>query len=547
MTISTDHLRLILGLKVKSLRQGRGESLSGLAKRSGVSVSYLSEIENGRKYPKPEVLLRLAEGLGVGYDELVSARLEGELDALAPLLHSDFLQEFPFQLFGVDVPQLLGLVSDDPLRSAAFLQTFLEIGRAYDVNVEQFLFAALRSYQRLHDNYFPELEAAAAEFRQDREWGKGNPGALRLQRELETEHDYIIDERTMAENPDLSRLRTVFLDGARPRLLVHSALSPAQRAFVFGREIGFRVLGLSPRPETSSWVRVESFDEILNNFKASYFAGALLIHEEELVDALEDFFRKRRWDPAAYGEMMDRFEATPETFAYRLSQVLPARLGISRLYFMRFQNTVGSPDYQLTKVLNLSGVATPRGVGSREHYCRRWLALRLLREIGEADAASRSGLPPEIRGERAHFVPEEAEFFVISAARPLFLQEGVNTCITLGLLMDDAFKEKVRFWNDPGVRRRQVGMTCERCPLLPEECSVRAAPPVILEAERRRTRRVAALEALRSSSAPAGEGPDPVRGAGVDPDIDPDPGVEAGPGADAAPGAGARAASPGQG
>lgn len=505
MSLTTDHLRLILGLKVKSLRRGRNDSLSALAKRSGISISYLSEIENGRKYPKPDVLLRLAQGLGTDYDELVSAQLGGELDALEPLFHSDFLQEFPFELFGVDLAQLLGLVSDDPLKAAAFLQTFLEIGRSYDMNVEQFLFSALRSYQRLHDNYFPELEAVAAEYRRNRHWGTGNPGALRLRRELEEEHGYEIDDRTLARDPELSGLRTVFLDPPPPRLMVHPSLSPAQQAFAFGRELGFQTLGLSPRPETSSWVRVESFDEILNNFKASYFAGALLIDEEELVEALEGFFRQKRWDPAAYLEIMERFDTTPETFAYRVSQLLPARMGISRLYFMRFQNAIGSSEYKLTKVLNLSGVATPRGVGSREHYCRRWVALRLLREIGERENAEGTGFTPEIRGERVHFAPEGVEFFVISAARPLLLQEGVNTCITLGFLMDDAFRERVKFWDDPGILRRQVGLTCERCPLTLEECGARAAPPTLLQAERARGRRVEALDLLRQQR------PEPAR------------------------------------
>ena len=504
MTLTMDNLRLILGLKVKSLRQGQNDSLSALAKRSGISISYLSEIENGRKYPKPDVLLRLAQGLGTDYDELVSAQLGGELDALEPLFHSDFLQEFPFELFGVDLAQLLGLVSDDPLKAAAFLQTFLEIGRSYDMSVEQFLFSALRSYQRLHDNYFPELEAAAAEYRRGRNWGTGNPGALRLRRELEEEHGYVIDDRTLARDSELSGLRTVFLP-PRPHFMVHPSLSPAQQAFAFGRELGFQILRLSPRPETSSWVRVESFDEILNNFKASYFAGALLIDEEELVEALEGLFRQKRWDSTAYLEIMERFDTTPETFAYRVSQLLPARIGISRLYFMRFQNAIGSPDFKLTKVLNLSGVATPRGVGSREHYCRQWAALRLLREIGERGNPEGTGFTPEIRGERVHFAPEGVEFFVISAARPLFLQEGVNTCITLGFLMDDAFRERVKFWDDPGILRRQVGLTCERCPMTSEECGVRAAPPTILQAEKLRRRRMAALDLLQE------RGPEPAR------------------------------------
>src|SRR5690606_4376265 len=48
--VTTDSLRFILGLKLKGIRQERGYSLSDLARHSGLSVSYLSEIESGRKY-----------------------------------------------------------------------------------------------------------------------------------------------------------------------------------------------------------------------------------------------------------------------------------------------------------------------------------------------------------------------------------------------------------------------------------------------------------------------------------------------------------------
>jgi len=498
MTLTADQLRLILGLKLKSLRHSKGQSLSELARQSGTSLSYLSEIENGRKYPKPEILLRLAEALHVDFDTLSSTHLEGELDGLEPLLRSDFLQEFPFDLFGVDVAQLLGMVSGDPLRAAAFIQTFLEIGRAYDVHVEQFLFAALRSYQRLHDNYFPELENAAVETRTRWGWTRQSPEEGALRTALEKEFGVQIDDQTLGTTPELSDLRSAYSRGTPPRLWVHPGLTSAQRAFVFGRELGFQVLGLSPRPDTSSWVRIGSFEEILNHFKASYFAGALLMPEEEVVGALEPFFFRKTWSAPGYLALMQRFSVTPETFAYRLSQLLPSRLGLSRLYFMRFQSSSGSSEYHLTKVLNLSGTATPRAVGSREHYCRRWSALQMLRDLEGRGPNPGNGQerPPQIRGERAYFLPEDREFFLISAARPLSVREGGHSCVTLGLLMDDAFRERVGFWNDPNLRRNEVGLTCERCPLSAEACEVRAAPPSILERDLTRERRVQALQTL---------------------------------------------------
>ncbi|MEL7361776.1 MAG: helix-turn-helix transcriptional regulator, partial [Bacteroidota bacterium] len=64
MSENADQLRLILGLKLKTLRQEQGRPLRDVAEAAGVSISYLSEIEKGKKYPKPEKLIELASALG---------------------------------------------------------------------------------------------------------------------------------------------------------------------------------------------------------------------------------------------------------------------------------------------------------------------------------------------------------------------------------------------------------------------------------------------------------------------------------------------------
>ena len=61
--LDAGNLRFILGLKLRKLRQEKGLSLTDLAARAGMSVSYLSEIEGGRKHPKPDKLIRLAQAL----------------------------------------------------------------------------------------------------------------------------------------------------------------------------------------------------------------------------------------------------------------------------------------------------------------------------------------------------------------------------------------------------------------------------------------------------------------------------------------------------
>ena len=63
-------VRLIFGLKLRELRQERNLSPAELARVCDVSVSYLNEIEKGKKYPKADKILSLSKALGVRYDQL---------------------------------------------------------------------------------------------------------------------------------------------------------------------------------------------------------------------------------------------------------------------------------------------------------------------------------------------------------------------------------------------------------------------------------------------------------------------------------------------
>ena len=63
MALNPEILRFILGIKLRRARQEKGFGLKELARRTGVSVSYLSEIEKGKKHPKPDKLLQLAAAL----------------------------------------------------------------------------------------------------------------------------------------------------------------------------------------------------------------------------------------------------------------------------------------------------------------------------------------------------------------------------------------------------------------------------------------------------------------------------------------------------
>ena len=503
--LDAGNLRFILGLKLRKLRQEKGLSLTDLASRAGMSVSYLSEIEGGRKHPKPDKLIRLAQALGVGYDELVSLQVAEELDPLKTLLGSEFIREFPFDLFGIEPEDLFALVADVPSKSAALFQTFLEVGRTYGVQVEHLLFAALSSYQQLRHNYFEEMEKAAAGFREAQGWAKGEaPSAEDLRKLLEEQYGCAVDEESLARNSQLRGFRSVFLPGDPPRLLVNERLLPSQKAFIYGREIAYRELGLRERAVTGSWLNIDSFGQVLNNFKASYFAGAVLIDEAALEEELASLFERERWDGEAFLACLRRFDATPEMFFYRLSQIVPELFGLEEIFFLRFHHAEGSDDYRLTKVLNLSHVPVPHGIGLDEHYCRRWPALRLLADLDRKGARGSGGrksrgTAPRIAVQRSHFLDEDATFFVVAMARPLSLSEGVTSCVSIGFLVNDVFRNRVRFWDDPAVPEVIVNLTCERCRLTPEECQDRVAPPRIYLQEQEREAQARALAELLES------------------------------------------------
>ena len=496
MEVSAENLRFILGMKLRQLRTEKKLTLKALAGRTGLAVSYLSEIEKGKKYPKPGKLLEIARALEVSFDSLVSAKVDEELNPLTAILNSEAVKEFPFKFFGIEPQNILKLVTDSPHEAGALIRTLLEIGRNYDMRVEHFLFAALRSYQQIHHNYFEDLENEGGAFRSRQGWpARHNVPLSRLRSVLKEEFGISVDESSLPRYPDLKSFRSVWVEGNPPRLLLNPRLLPSQKAFVMGREIGYRCLNLREHTVTSSWLNVDSFQKVLNNFKASYFSGALLIHRELLQQELSKFFRNERWSAEGFLGILRRFGATPEMFAYRLSQLLPRLFGLQEMFYLRFFHETGTDHFRLTKELNMSRVLVPHGIGLNEHYCRRWLSIRLLKELAGRQK-SRSKDVMLAGAQRMHFLNADAEFFAITMARPLALTERTNSSITVGFLLNDAFRSTVRYWNDPAIPKILVNETCERCGLGAPECRDRAAPPEIHRVEQRQKVREKALQQL---------------------------------------------------
>lgn len=68
----TDEAGGQLGERLRQLRKEAGFTLQDLARRSGVSLSTLSKIENAQVAPTFDTLLKAARGLGIGFEALLA-------------------------------------------------------------------------------------------------------------------------------------------------------------------------------------------------------------------------------------------------------------------------------------------------------------------------------------------------------------------------------------------------------------------------------------------------------------------------------------------
>lgn len=472
------NIRLIFGLKLKQLRQDNKLSLVELSEKSGLSVSYLNEIEKGKKYPKAEKIAAISNALGVSYDKLVSLKTGKALSPVARFLENNFIQELPLEVFGIEKNKLVELVTNAPAKVTAFLSTLNKIARDYDMTREHFYFAAVRSYQEMHENYFEEIEQAVEKFTEEYKIKTNRPLTVdELKEIVVSKFGYTIDEKRLGSVPSLENLRSVYLSNGK-RFMINNKLAGSQKAFIYAKEIGYQYLQLKERASTTPWNKANSFEQVLSNMKASYFAGALLINRDRLVKDLKSFFEAKQFDGDKLLAIMDKFEASPEMFMHRLTNIIPRYFGLNNLFFLRFNNNFGAEEFSLSKELHLSQLHNPHRNELNEHYCRRWVALDIFKKLEDLKRKKKySG--PIVAAQRSKYYDSGNEYFLISLARRLGRTPQANLSVTIGFLVNNDFKKKVAFWDDATVTQKMVNETCERCGIM--DCKQRAAKPSVLE------------------------------------------------------------------
>lgn len=461
--------KIILGLKVRQLRLEKGLSFSELSKKSGLSLSYLNEIEKGKKYPKLEKIEVLAKSFGVKVERLMSDELEGALAPVSNLLNSNFLKELPLDLFGIEITKIVEIISVAPKRVGAFISTLVEIARNHAYAEENFYLGALRSFLEMHLNYFEDIELAANTFRVENEIPLNEfIHADQLANLLEKLYNYDLDKGGLDQYPELKGIRSLFIPKSKT-LLLNGNLTPNQMAFQFGKELGFSYLKLKQRANTSSLMRINSFEEVLSHFKAAYFSAALLMPMDPVKQYLVDFLAQKRFSTTFISQVMHEFGASAEMVFQRMTNILPSQLGLKRIYFFRFISQQDSLNYIVDKELHLDGKHTPHSNRVDETYCRRWLSIKMLEQLRNSDSSL------EIGAQISNYYGSSDEYLIISIVKK-DMKSSKYIGLSLGILLDANSRPKIAFLDDPEIPRIVVNTTCERCSI--PDCKERMAEPV---------------------------------------------------------------------
>ena len=470
-------IRLIFGFKVRYLRQQKDLSYIELAKLTGLSKSYLNDIEKGKRYPKPDKITALANAFEVDYNYMVATNASKKLQPIIDLLNSKLFKLFPLQEFGISLEKVLELFTQTPDKVNAFISTIFKIARNYQVGEQQFYKEALRSYQDMHNNYFPELEKASKEFKKEFSIKGILPfTVVFLEDQLLELYGISVNRTDLAARSNLWHIRSYFKEEKKV-LFLRKDLSEAQENFLIARELGFQYLEIKERPYETTIINIDSFEKLLNNYKASHFAAALLMDEDTLAKDIKKLAKENVWHPKLFLNLLEKYNVTGEMLFQRLTNILPHHFGLEDLFFIRLTGDKNLQTFNMTKDLHLSQLHNPYNNELAEHYCNRWVSITSIKEL--RFAKKDKGISIIGDAQISKYWGTDKEYLCFSLAKPAFSDPEKGVSVTIGLLVNPQLKGIFHFLKDPKLKYREVHTTCERCGI--RDCEARVASPLIIE------------------------------------------------------------------
>ncbi len=164
-------MKIFIGPKLRKLRRERDETQAEVAKKLGISTSYVNLLENNERSISASVLLRLLEAYGVDWRDISD---ESNASMLADIRGA--LDDPLFELVRPDLGQLRAALTHSP----NLAESFLKLHRAHQSMTEHLLSgttdqfssemtsaspeASVHAFFRTRNNYFEVLEVEAANY-----------------------------------------------------------------------------------------------------------------------------------------------------------------------------------------------------------------------------------------------------------------------------------------------------------------------------------------------------------------------------------------------
>jgi XRE family transcriptional regulator, fatty acid utilization regulator len=345
-----------LGQRLRHLRRAKGMTLDQLSAAVGRAPSQLSLIENGRREPRLSVLQAIAAALGVGMDDLLRPEAPSRRAGLEiELAHAQAQPAYA----ALGLPAVRGgrRLPADALEALVGLHRELArllTEQSATPEVARRANAQLRAEMRERDNYFAEIEQAAATVLRSVRHSTGplsQRGILDIAAQLGFTLHHVSDLPDSTRSVTDLKHRRIFL----PQVASGTGHDP--RAVVL-QTLGHFVLGHASPHDYGDFLR--------QRVEANYFAAALLMPERFAVD----FLQAARADRAlAIDDFRDAFGVSYETAAHRFTNLVTHHFGIA-VHFLRVHES--GTIYKAYENDNVRFPADVSGAIEGQHACRRW-------------------------------------------------------------------------------------------------------------------------------------------------------------------------------
>ena len=212
---------------------------------------------------------------------------------------------------------------------------------------------------------------------------------------------------------------------------------------------------------------------VLNNFYASYFVGSLLIPRNELSRKLQGIFESKEFNKSDFTDVIHHYNASPETFFYRLTNILPKDFNLQNLFFIRLSHKKGGKKYHIEKELHLINNQSSNISNTSAYYSRRWVSVNALNLYLKAPTEANFDL------QILHDPNRDKRYLVFSFVVEEAFKEGYLKSIHLGLLINKQLEKRFLFLGDPSLSRENISNVSKDYKIF--DSQNRIAKPVILE------------------------------------------------------------------